>query len=381
MRVLTSDLETGGIGVINILTNKIVFELSRQLRFKKTHSLESLGKKLYVQKFCYFERDGGHYLIAGRKGLTIQIFDVDDNFKLISTKQLMTNIDLGDFFVTMEVMNGEFRACTGLGYCYFLRLTALMSSCFNDFSMSFGLHGSVSFMKFLPQSQSSLVIIGGKDREIAIIDVDSHLTIWKSKTSKKIDKLYQQYMTKEPLWVQDVVITKETDSEVKFIAATRFGKLLFFNTQVSRFPIDEIEISENPIKHLRLLNDTLFIADSFDNVILFDYENQTIMNKFHMKTGALSSLDFIQMDQHQQEEELSRRSESRNQGFLVYSSSHADRCLRLYKIEDGYKSLVHGIRFSNGPSTEICVIEKNIIPDVLKESQSQIVNQNKRMRL
>lgn len=341
--------------------------------FVKKALFGCMGKQHYVQQFCEFVKDGTRYLLVGRKGLTVQIFDIDRNFKCISTKQLMTNQDDSDFFISLDVVHGEFRASTGLGYCYFLNINSLINSCFNDFSMSFGLQGPISFFKVLPASQDSLVIIGGKDREIAIVDVDSHLTIWKSKTPKKFDKLYQPYINKEreSIWIQDVVIVKEDGSEVKFIAATRFGKLLFFNTEVSRLPIDEIEIGENPIKHLKLISEnTLFIADSFDNVTLFDIDNQKIINKFQMKTGALSSMSYIKL--------RSALPELREtEGVLTFITSYVDSSLRIYKIEDGYKTLLCGVRLGNRPSpNEIFLIEKDNIPSTLASSWTD----NKRIR-
>lgn len=351
-----------------------MYELKQNLRLVKTEVFGAKGKQCYVQKFCQFTRGGRSYLVVGRKRLSIQIYDIYDNFKCVSDKQLMTNQDAADFFVTIEVIGGEFKGCTGLGYCYFLNIDTLMTSCFNDFSMSFGLHGPVSFLKFLPASEDSLVILGGKDREIAILDVQTHLTVWKSKSSKKIDKIYQPYMQKEPIWIQDVAIIKKTETEVKFIAATRFGKLLFYNTQVSRLPIDEIEISENPIKHLKLIDDMLFIADSFDNVTLFDYENQKIINKFQMRTGAISSMSFLELDTNGS---MERRNNERPSNFLTFVTSYSDKCLRLYKVEDGYKTLISGVKLEYGVSPEICVIEDDVdLPERLKQETVQ----NKRLR-
>lgn len=339
-----------------------------------------MGKQQYVQKFCEFQKDGNRYLLIGRKGLTIQIFDVEKNYKCISTKQLMTNQDDSDFFISLDVVDNEFRGSTGLGYCYFLNINALINSCYNDFSMSFGLQGAISFFKFLPESENSLVIIGGKDREITIVDVESHLTVWKSKTPKKLDKLYQPYINKErdAIWIQDVAVLRENGNEVKFIAATRFGKLLIYNTQVSRLPIDEIEISENPIKHLKLVDNILFIADSFDNVILFDYENQKIINKFQMKTGALSSMEFIELDTIPTNSETPRATNTAGESssFLTFTASYLDKCLRLYKVEEGYKTLISGVHLGAGPSPEIQVIEKDDIPEILKQD----LVQNKRLR-
>lgn len=331
-----------------------------------------MGKQHYAQKFCEFVKDNTRYLVVGRKGLSIQIYDIDNDFKHVSTKQLMTNPNVADFFVSIDVKDGEFKGCTGLGYCYFLKINVLISSCFNDFSMSFGLHGPVSFLKFLPETDGDLVILGGKDREITLLDVDSHLSVWKSKNPKRIDKLYQSYVQKEPIWIQDVAVLKYTDNvEVEFIAATRFGKLLFYNTQVSRLPIDEIEISENPIKHLHLLDDLLLIGDSFDNVILFDYERQKVVNKFQMKTGAVSSMNFILMESNDNEGGNNCR-----KSFLSFVTSYTDKCLRLYKIQDGYKTLISGIHLDTGASPEICIIEKDDIPEALKQNLSQ----NKRLR-
>lgn len=357
-------------GVIETNTYTIVWEVTEDLRLKKCHSFGEKGRQWYIQKLCSFTWRGNSYILAGRKGLTLDVYNSTD-YKCIKSKHLMTTQVDCDYFVSMEVFpNGEFRACSGLGYCYFLSLETLLLSGYNDFSMSFGLHGSVSFFKFIPsrsEAQASeskkRVVVGGKDRELAVIEIDTHTNVWKSKSLRKVDKALDTVINREPVWIQDVAIMPTDPSatggqeECSILAVTRFGKLQVYDTGISRFPIDVIQISENPIRHLHALGKHILIADVFNGVTILDQDTHAVVNRLKMPLGPLSTIVTFPLGSDK----------SRTDKFMVFTGCSLDKRLRLYLFEDGVSTCLDCTEPMGSTISEMVLLETEPLPRVLEE--------------
>jgi hypothetical protein len=259
---------------------------------------------------------------VGRKGLAIDIYD--KCFDLLRSKRLMSTQQESDFFISLEVLdNSDFKACTGLGYVYFIGLDKLIGPNINDFGMSFGLNGPIGFFQYFKMPDER-IMIGGKDREINLIELSSHKIVWKSNTRKRVTHFEDVELQKDPLWILNCVRVNHTDDS-RIIAASRFGELLVYDPAISRQPLDIIQISKNPIRHLQLVKDIIFIADAFNNVILMNLHRMNVINMFRLPIGPLGSVAFKELED-------ARHGESR---FLIVATDTVERNLSTYIVEGG----------------------------------------------
>lgn len=341
----------------NESTDSTVWDYGSTL--SRIHSFGVKGRDHYIQKLCRFTRGGERFIIAGRKGLIIDIYD--EEYELVTTKKLLSTKQDSDFFIGLQVINEtELKACSGLGYCYFFSIEMLLTSSYDELGMSFGLHGSVGFFKHLADP-TPRVIVGGKDREITVIELESHKLIWKSKCVKRT---HFEDSLLEPVWIQDTVIVQHGLDEHRFIAASRFGALLIYDPLISRQPLEKIQVSENPIRHIHMIDDTLFIADAFNNVTLLHYPRLKVINKFKIPIGPLGSVALQRLEPNTRE----------GTRFLVFATGTIENSLKVFLVDDGYPSCLSSI------STDSTVSSLILEGCIKSDTNEDTVREVKRLR-
>lgn len=318
MKLFGSLLESGGI---------CSYEMNDSLQLKKNfHSLKQ-GRDNHVQKLCKFQYSGLDYLLIGRKGLVLDIL-LDDcsGLRFIKRKGLISSQVRSDFFVSIEINNEInenkelekwIRCCTGFGYCYFIKLEKLMDSKFDDFAMSFGMSGFVGFFKMFKFNEDDdsnwKIIYGGKDRGINVFELNDHVNVWKSKSINKKTE------NNEHVWIENVLLIGDEFKEFKILAITKFGKILKYFPNFSKFPIDEYQIFDQlSIKNIfKLNNEIILINNGFNELILFDFKNWKLVKQFKIITGSLSVFKLVNIGDN-----IS----------LIITSSNMDLNLRIYLI-------------------------------------------------
>ncbi|CEP23789.1 unnamed protein product [Cyberlindnera jadinii] len=288
---------------------------------------DMFNRSFVAEKLCVFSHLSKKFVVCGRAGRYLDIFDEEFNH-LQTLKLERLRSDLSDYFVNIEVLEiggAEYILTTSVaGFCFRIPLALALSGEVFTVGRPVNLYGCITFSRTVHNPRPSL-IVGGKDRALTVMDCEEMEISWKSMRTSKIrhGMSYSSDMEKmrsTPIWFQDVVVDGE-----KFIVATRYGQLWIYHSELSRQPVDVITVCDNPIRHLHRIDNTLFIADAFNNVVLVHLLRLTVMSRFKLQIGPLGAMKIQKLRN-------GRHGETR---FLVIATATVDRCLRIYLVEDG----------------------------------------------
>lgn len=285
-----------------------------------------------VQRLASFQYRAQQYVVVAQEHAQLEVYD--EQYRLVASKSLSP----GGTCIAMYQFSNQFFVylCNGLCFNFTTEQMVTQSECIPKISRKFDVLVNAGFVRTLPNHDSPWSIVtGGKDKHIVLSETNTNSTIWKSKQVRLPQSSpLHDYLYKEPFWVQDVLISSDQFDGYNIIAATRSGKLLFYNTSQSRYPLNECAVGEYPIKSVHRLGELVVTTDSFNNVVLFDLRSMQVYNRFSVETGALATVQCV---------ECAGRRTSRAPhlpSFLLVVSSSISNCLSVYSVQQGYHRLV-----------------------------------------
>lgn len=287
----------------NFQTNcLIVLEISPSMKLQRSKKIDKRGREAYIQKLTSFEYFNTRYIAAARRGGSIQIYKCNSvnetNLVFVYGNNLHVSVDPEDSFVSLIYRDQCLHSCSCLGKVVIQSLNPILNhqhhinniGSLNYLSLS--VSSPVSCLTLHP-SHKWVSISGGKDREVEINDFYALAHMWKSKHSSLLEDLYLDEDLDEIKWIQDLLIIESSVIAVrsmKLVIASKFGKLMLFDTARSMYPLSVIEIPVT--KMFQLDSDYILTFDSFDNVNLVDLESfQIIQTWDNITTGSMCSIE------------------------------------------------------------------------------------------
>ncbi|CCH43365.1 D-lactate dehydrogenase [cytochrome] 2,mitochondrial [Wickerhamomyces ciferrii] len=273
------------------------------LDFKIRNStiLDKRGRDYFVQKAIVFTSQDTEYIAAARRGGSIQIYKscYNSNWELIYVygNNLNFGNDSEDHFVSLIYRDDCLHSCSCLGKVVIQNLSPILNENHtNDLSLlnylSISVASPVSCFKLHPLHRW-VAISGGKDREMEINDFYALTHFWKMKHTSSIEDLYLDKYDSDTKWVQDFLIIEATSVNSKhmnLVVASKFGKLMCFDTGVSMYPLDSLDIPVN--KMFQLDDFKILCLDSFNNMNLINLRNFKVEQSWNdIETGPLASID------------------------------------------------------------------------------------------
>lgn len=278
------------------------------MKLERSIKIDKRGRDTYIQKLTSFEYHNTQYIAAARRGGSIQIYKCNNinetNLVFVYGNNLQISIDPEDSFVSLVYRDQCLHSCSCLGKVVIQNLNPILNhhhinsiGSLNYLSLS--VSPPVSCFTLHP-SHKWVSVSGGKDREVEINDFYALAHMWKSKHTSLLEDLYLDEDLDEIKWIQDLLIVESSITAVrsmKLVIASKFGKLMLFDTARSMYPLSVIEISVG--KMFQLDDDYILTFDSFDNVNLVDLDNfQVVQTWDDIATGSMSSIELFKQDQN-----------------------------------------------------------------------------------
>lgn len=274
------------------------------MKLKNSITLEKKGREFYVQRLASFKYQDEQYIAAGRRGGSIQIYRVKTDEVTLAYaygNNLYQSVEGSeDHFVSLIFKDGCLHSCSCLGKVVIQSLSPMFNqNHVDDFHtlnyLSLSVSSPVTCFKLHP-FHKWVSVSGGKDRELEINDFYALTHLWKSKHSSLFEDIYLDEEHCETKWIQDLMIigaTAAASRNMKLIIASKFGKLMLFDTTVSMYPLAVLEISVN--KMFMFGEDKVLTLDSFNTAHLISIDEFQIVQTFNMiETGPMASIELIE---------------------------------------------------------------------------------------
>jgi len=303
------------------------------MKVKKSISLDKRGRDFYIQQVTSFQYQNHQYVATARRAGSIQIYRItNDEIQLVFVygNNLHLYGESEDHFISLRFRDNSLHSCSCLGKVVIQSLSPILNEHHvNDYQtlnyLSLTISAPVTCFKLHPLYRW-VSISGGKDREVEINDFYALTHLWKSKHTSLIEDLYLDEDLDETKWVQDLVII-EADAtrarNMKMILASKFEKLMLFDTTISMYPLAVLEIA---VSKIFMLGDhsKIMTLDSFNNAHIIDVESFKIIQSFkHIETGPMASMEMIEDDTN---------------GCILFIGGYG--CIKSYRItplEDKYE--------------------------------------------
>ncbi|KAI9208725.1 WD40-repeat-containing domain protein [Polychytrium aggregatum] len=192
-----------------------------------------------------------------------------------------------EHFVGLHETEGTLISCTSHGRVIYDRISE-SETALPSLAVSLG-QDQLCRMR-VSASQPNIFVTGGKEREIAIWDInrakESALQpIWKSKNVKN-DFLDLRV----PVWNTDIQWCTPSDT-TKFVVGTGHHQIRLYDTKAARRPVISKEVGEHPVRALALAENgqEVILSDTTDLMMSFDLRMQKVVARYKGLDGCVTS--------------------------------------------------------------------------------------------
>lgn len=274
------------------------------MKLRMSTQLDKRGRDLYIQQITSFLHLEDQYIACARRGGSIQIYKVTDDgitLAFVYGNNLYLYGETEDHFVSMIYRDDCIHSCSCLGKVVIQNVCPILNrNHVGDFQtlnyLSLSVSSPVTCLKLHP-FHKWVSISGGKDHEVEINDFYALTHLWKSKHTSLLEDLYLDDGDDQTKWVQDLMIVGSDPTsprKIKLILASKFGKLMLFDTTISMCPLSVLEITVN--KMFEIGDHNILTLDSFGNVHMIEIESFKILQTWQgtIETGPMASVELVQ---------------------------------------------------------------------------------------
>ncbi len=258
------------------------------------------GRSKYVEKLLVLKlKNDNEYLIAARKTGILDIYNINDDYKLLKRYNDLTQSN-NDSFISLISIHNKLYTCSNEGKLSIINEEDIESEENINFK-SIKLNGPVSSFVGHPL-QEGIFAYGGKEKDVTIF------SLFEPDSKKNINefKYIQKWIGKNvkndrldlrvPIWITNIKFINLNNDFLKngweLITTTHYGQIRGYNTKTSRKPIYSVQVSKFPFTDItNLLNeDEIICSDTHITVSSFNVKTGILSAKYPGSIGSIQSL-------------------------------------------------------------------------------------------
>ncbi|AOA65197.1 Hypothetical protein KP2612_004408 [Komagataella phaffii] len=360
----------------------------------------------YIQNMLHVKIKGRPCILLARKGGIIELRGSESPNELLYSWNEST-VDDSDFVVGMAYVNEVLYSCSNRGLLLLRDLSNInrgkhcpetansdrksdLLEHYQGNAVSWTINEPISFFKVHP-IHSEICLVGGYNNEVEILDITSNLNlltgsvliegldrnskfklkiakyaasiqpIWKAKVHTHPKRGDSVYIKEEFSWPQDAVFLdpeRKKCSGFKICCGSRFGKLMVYDTSLSRYAISQLTVSNHSITNVKLLvNDSLVMfVDSCQTVGIVNLVIEEIVNYYRIPMGSISSCECLVLEDPKAA--LVNKSLTFTNPILFIVGG-IDKKLRVYRLDNNNQCTLIGCAKTSSIMPSICLALDN----------------------